>query len=1029
MLVRSPLRPQRTSFSELEIRELVSQTQIQEAIYLASPSLYTRMQQWLDGRLKKEKEPKLLDALYKYLMRMHTRCTPFGLFAGCTVGEWGDKTKIEFVNDAPPKRFTRLDMNYLCALAQHLEKQTELRPYLKYYPNSSLLDKGDILHYVEYFYRKSSRYHRVNAVDFDSYLQVVLQTAISGQTIAKLSEALIHYDAEITEEESYAYINAIIDAQLLVSELEPALTGPGMLTQIIDVLEKATQQNPIWQPTLIQLQQLRSMLAEMDDRGINEQTDYRAITGLVEQLGVPFDPSKLLQTDLRKPAKTVQLNRQIQTQLKQCLRFLDQLPAGGESKSLLDFINAFYQRYEDREMPLLEVLDTQWGIGYPVTKPKGDTNPLTKDIVLPKGPAKARNIKWTAYETFMFETLLAHRDDAEVDLSKLDTQTIQQPSTRPLMDALYCMFRLLDEDRLHLQFASGSSGINLVSRFGYADPEVTQLLKDLVVKEDAQTDEDCVIAEIIHLPEARTGNILAHPDVRSYEIPYLGRSAKSEACQIPLKDILVSVNPMSRRIILRSKRLNKIIIPRLSNAHNYAYKSLPVYHFLCDMQFHKKRRSLLFSRSSLGQYFKKTPRFVWKNIILQPAIWFLKKKDYVKLNIENIAQFRKEYSLPEKIVLLEGDNELLFDLTQPLSARIFIQSIKKWSAVEISEYLSIDNNVQDSFGEVCHNEIIAFLQKEKRVEKKKKSLVPKKEVNYPSGLFLGSSWLYYKIYTDTTIADQILSNQIDHCTQYLLQKGWIDQWFFIRFNDPEDHLRFRVKINQQEKIGDVINYLHQVFKPLVASGTIHKIQTDTYKPEILRYGETTMALSEQWFMHDSQATVKMLQLVGDDIQGTLRWLYTLRAIDELLNQFSYSLKAKKQLLGQLKMAYAREFKSDKFLRKQLTNKYRESKSIIFQILKPNQDPDSKMAPLWQVLELQRKAAYQCITEIKTRLEMPLDNLLTSYIHMLVNRIFQRDQRKCELIIYDFLSQYYTTQSILAEKAQDAKSIDYAVSKL
>jgi len=47
--------------------------------------------------------------------------------------------------------------------------------------------------------------------------------------------------------------------------------------------------------------------------------------------------------------------------------------------------------------------------------------------------------------------------------------------------------------------------------------------------------------------------------------------------------------------------------------------------------------------------------------------------------------------------------------------------------------------------------------------------------------------------------------------------------------------------------------------------------------------------------------------------------------------------------------------------------------------------------------------------------MPLDNLLDSFIHMCLNRIFKTQQRKCEMIIYDFMYQYYTTQIFLLQK--------------
>jgi hypothetical protein len=47
--------------------------------------------------------------------------------------------------------------------------------------------------------------------------------------------------------------------------------------------------------------------------------------------------------------------------------------------------------------------------------------------------------------------------------------------------------------------------------------------------------------------------------------------------------------------------------------------------------------------------------------------------------------------------------------------------------------------------------------------------------------------------------------------------------------------------------------------------------------------------------------------------------------------------------------------------------------------------------------------------------MSINDIVTSYLHMLVNRVFKSNQRKAELVIYDFLCQYYTTKFILSKE--------------
>ncbi|AQG80677.1 lantibiotic dehydratase [Spirosoma montaniterrae] len=58
-----------------------------EALFYASPTVHAALVAWqTGGPLPNE---KLLLTLYKYFVRMTTRSTPFGLFAGIGLGQWG----------------------------------------------------------------------------------------------------------------------------------------------------------------------------------------------------------------------------------------------------------------------------------------------------------------------------------------------------------------------------------------------------------------------------------------------------------------------------------------------------------------------------------------------------------------------------------------------------------------------------------------------------------------------------------------------------------------------------------------------------------------------------------------------------------------------------------------------------------------------------------------------------------------------------------------------------------------------------
>jgi hypothetical protein len=65
----------------------IQSIQIQEAIYIASPILYKELCRLINNEINNVKEKKhIINSISRYLSRMSTRCTPFGLFASCSLG-------------------------------------------------------------------------------------------------------------------------------------------------------------------------------------------------------------------------------------------------------------------------------------------------------------------------------------------------------------------------------------------------------------------------------------------------------------------------------------------------------------------------------------------------------------------------------------------------------------------------------------------------------------------------------------------------------------------------------------------------------------------------------------------------------------------------------------------------------------------------------------------------------------------------------------------------------------------------------
>jgi lantibiotic biosynthesis protein len=414
VIIRIPLKPLKISFSEKELQQLFVQKEVQEALFLASPNLLEECNKWLNGEIKDNPEKeKLIFSLLKYAVRMHSRCTPFGLFAGCGVVQTSNQENI-IIDQTNRQRNTRLDMNFSCALAQELAKKEFIQPYIKYYPNTSIYSLYDKLRYVEYFYRDKRRVHQISEVDNSVYLQKIINNAKKGAKLSELAGLLTN--EEIIYEESEAFIQEVINAQILVSQLEPSVTGDELLTQILSILTNINKKHPDKELNAIihLIQVIQKELQKIDTKIGNEIIVYKKIADELKHFNIPFELNKLFQSDFFiTPAQEKQIDDKINTEsrsadihlsLKKALRALNKLTVYREPQNLKIFKENFYHRYGNKEVLLSDVLDNETGIGYGNNNNQtGDINPLIDRLLLIEKIPDKSEISYSKEQSFLFK--------------------------------------------------------------------------------------------------------------------------------------------------------------------------------------------------------------------------------------------------------------------------------------------------------------------------------------------------------------------------------------------------------------------------------------------------------------------------------------------------------------------------------------------------------------------------------------------------------------------------------------------------
>lgn len=1018
LILRTPRKPISEFIeNELDINVICKDVLFMEAVFIASPVLHAELIKYQNGLITEEKDiVKLKASVYKYYSRMSSRCTPFGLFSLCTAVEWVENNNgIELQDEID--RQSRYDMLFLCVLVSQIEKLPFVRSKLRYFPNNTIYKMGNEIRYVEYKYVGVKRKYILSSAQSSVYLDKVLLFTESGSTIQDIAKYITEFE-EVSIDEALGFIEELIESQILTSEIEPAITGDEVLLQIIGKLERI---NTFGDKDLLgliyDLNNLDKLIKSLDSNNSDNEGKYEEIISFIKKLKIPFDKTKLFQVDTFGKSSSGGLNKDYQSEILEALDIVNQFNKPKLSTNLENFIKKYQERYEDKEMPLLQVLDNETGIGY-IDSTNSALAPLVEDISLGIQMSDEIVLNWKVRDKYFLQKIIQVEREGGIEL-ELDPSDL--PKTKndwsKHAPSLCVNFRIIGNGQLFLENAGGSSAINMIGRFAHGNQSVCEIAKN-IAEEEAKKNPSIIFAEVVHLPENRTGNVLLHPVFREYELPFLTNCGVNKENQIHLKDLRISIR--SGLIFLRSVKLNKQVIPRISTAHNWHETSaLPIYKFLGDLQLQNLQQGIFFHWGNLEGQLKFLPRVRYKNVIIKQAQWFFDKRDFEFLNESQhcveakFKEFRKKWKLPRYIVLADADNELLFDLDSSYSLQIFYSLIKKRVSFLIKEFYCANNHqyVTNKSGKSFQNQFLAFLIRDGNVYSSLPVLGDAPLVNRSIEKYsIGTEWVYFKIYCGIRTADEILHHSINPLVKELVSSDLLDKFFFIRYNDPDFHLRVRFKLKNKLMIGVLIKLFYEKIKLYEEVGYVYKISMDTYIPELKRYGIQTIDIAEELFYADSLACMKFLKETEGDSREQVRWKYAIKSIDILLNDFGFTPKDKCLLFDQLKNSFHTEFNSDKILKNQLNEKYRNNRKFLESILLNEHDSETEVYPFISILLERSVFNDQIVNKLKIISGEEYHNvvmqLMPSYIHMLLNRIIMSKARLHELVLYDMLFTFY-----------------------
>lgn len=831
---------------------------IRLAIMLASPELFHGLGK--DGT----RDARSFKKMIRYLLRMSTRPTPYGMFAGVCVGKWAATAKVTFQRRGTRIR-ARPDMGWLMPVISKLESDQEVLKHLLLISNQSLVEFGNRIFATEdSSISDSNTLEKVSirATDAIKELVSITQQGISyGALVDRLAKRY-GSSREIVEK----VILDLVGRSILITSLRPRITDQNPLEQVLDALSSTKNE------TTKELAMLDRQIKKLNGLIGDPEESIHEISETVNRLfGKTYNPP--LQVDTAFSLNGLALPKDVgatAARAAELLLITSQYSGGGPL--IADYKNKFIEKYgEWREVPVLELMDQNIGIGSPYAK----RDRPSKNAELENETKRIGMLMDLAYEAILKgDNVVKLGPDLIKRLTEWKPKGMKLPNTLDIFVSVSAKSRSDIKHGKFKVFISPIIGVlgagSGISRFSDIIKEECSKMFEDISKAEKKAHSDEIIAEIVVPPrQIRLMDVAMRNRIYDYEIPLGVRSSVDRSRTIPLNEIVVGV--MGGNFYLKWAKIGKRIIARSSSMINP--------HLLPDTM------RLLLDISSEGQVqlapfipdrmqnMAYLPRFEVENIVLSPAQWALsdviiaRELDMTSMSsfLSSFRRFRESWRVPRFVYIKSGDNRLFLDLENREQAEqlyLELKAVKKGTVViqeapEPYDEALLSIRGKHYFGEL----VVPLVLKEEAPPVKNETFTAKiakvsiiDRMKPPS-----SEWLYAELQMHSELADDLLRNQINAFCHETLKRKLAKDWFFIRYEDPNFHLRLRFNGKDTVLTDKLMPELSRFGAMLLETKLISRFSIETYDREIERYGGLEgLAISEEVFCIDSKVAIKLI---------------------------------------------------------------------------------------------------------------------------------------------------------------------------
>ncbi len=247
----------------------------------------------------------------------------------------------------------------------------------------------------------------------------------------------------------------------------------------------------------------------------------------------------------------------------------------------------------------------------------------------------------------------------------------------------------------------------------------------------------------------------------------------------------------------------------------------------------------------------------------------------------------------------------------------------------------------------------------------------------------GSEWLYLRINAGLSLHEELLI-KLQALIRDLKEADRIEDWFFVRYRDDQNHLRIRLKVPHERLFFETLATVCQWAGKLVHAGFCTTYSVNTYEREVERYGGVEgLRICESIFSIDSEFVADCLAL--PEFKKLDRTVVGLLSINALLESAMMNVNERFSWLD------ARRINQ---IKSQVANTYRQNRALFAELLfEPNDGGASQLySSVISLLSTSRQRMTPLFKQLRHlenggHLNGTTDNLCSSLVHMHCNRLY------------------------------------------